>query len=78
MPGKIKMVKKLNPTTKSVNADRDGNGRPLNPQATKANTKEVYNPKTRVTTLFNKKTGKSFAMSVPGPKFRPGVKKGGR
>jgi hypothetical protein len=60
------------------NADQDRYGRPLNPQATKANTKEVYNPKTRVTTLVNKKTGKTFAVSMPGPKFRPGVKKVGR
>ena len=61
-----------------VTADQDRYGRPLNPTPTKANTKEVYNPKTRVTTLVNKKTGKSFAASMPGPKFRPGVKKGGR
>jgi hypothetical protein len=61
-----------------VNADQDRYGRPLTPTPTKANTKEVYNPKTRVTTLVNKKTGKTFAASMPGPKFRPGVKKGGR
>ena len=72
--GKTKMGKKLN----TINADQDRYGRPLNPQATKANTKEVYNPKTRVTTLVNKKTGKTFAASMPGPKFQPKLTKGAR
>jgi hypothetical protein len=76
--GKTKMGKKLNPTTESVNADRDRDGRPLNPRPSKANTKEVYNPKTRVTTLVNKKTGKTFAASMPGPKFQPKLTKGAR
>ena len=75
MPGKIKMG---DADRNRVTADRDRYGRPLNPPASKANTKEVYNPKTRVTSLVNKKTGKTFAASHPGPKFRPGVKKGGR
>ena len=61
-----------------VNADQDRYGRPLNPPANKANTRKVYDPKTRKTSLVNKKTGKTFAVSMPGPKFRPGVKKGGR
>jgi hypothetical protein len=85
MPGKVKMGKKLNPTTAPgddnrniVTADRDRYGRPLNPPATKANTRKVYDPKTRQTSLVNKKTGKTFAVSYPGPKFRPGVKKVGR
>ena len=41
-------------------------------------TKEVYDPKKRTTYIIDVKTGKSIAQSVPGPKFRPGVKKGGR
>ena len=74
--GKTKMGKKMNTTTEP------GDGKRMdidpNPQPSKANTKKVYDPKTRVTYLVDKNTGRQFAASVPGPKFRPKLPRGAR
>ena len=77
MPGKTKMGKKLNTTTEPGRGNQITND-PINPEPSKANTKKVYDPKTRVTYLVDKNTGRQFAASYPGPKFRPKLTKGAR